>query len=184
MPLQINPFRSVRNGRVCGIMKGGRITIKVMPPFLIAGRSRPTEHVGAAGLTPRLPRNGNTRRMAETSQPHRPKIIVVMPAYNAARTLERTYRDIPTGTVDHVILVDDVSQDATVTISRQLGLNTILHIQNRGYGGNQKTCYFEALTEGADVVVMLHPDHQYDATKIPELIAPILDGSADMVLGS
>ncbi len=113
-----------------------------------------------------------------------PKIIVVMPAYNAARTLERTYRDIPTGTVDHVILVDDVSQDETVTISRQLGLNTITHIQNRGYGGNQKTCYFEALKEGADVVVMLHPDYQYDATKIPELIAPILEGHADLVLGS
>ena len=122
--------------------------------------------------------------MANTRQPNQPKIIVVMPAYNAARTLERTYEDIPTSTVDHVILVDDVSQDDTVAISRQLGLNTILHIQNRGYGGNQKTCYFEALKEGADVVVMLHPDYQYDATKIPELIAPILDGSADMVLGS
>jgi glycosyltransferase involved in cell wall biosynthesis len=122
--------------------------------------------------------------MANARQPYQPKIIVVMPAYNAARTLERTYRDIPAGTVDHVILVDDVSQDATVAISRQLGLNTIVHIQNRGYGGNQKTCYFEALKEGADVVVLLHPDHQYDATKIPRLIAPILNGSADMVLGS
>lgn len=122
--------------------------------------------------------------MAETSKPHKPKIVVVMPAYNAARTLERTYRDIPTGTVDHVILVDDVSADETVAISRQLGLNTIVHIQNRGYGGNQKTCYFEALKEDADVIVMLHPDYQYDATKIPDLIAPILSGRADMVLGS
>jgi len=118
------------------------------------------------------------------SRKHKPKVIVVMPAYNAAKTLERTYRDIPAGTVDHVILVDDVSQDETVDISRQLGLNTVLHIQNRGYGGNQKTCYFEALKEGADVVVMLHPDYQYDATKIPELIAPILSGAADMVMGS
>ncbi len=117
-------------------------------------------------------------------QTYKPKVIVVMPAYNAAHTLERTYHDIPMDTVDQVILVDDVSRDDTVNIARQLGLNTITHIQNRGYGGNQKTCYFEALKEGADVVVMLHPDYQYDATKIPELIAPILEGRADLVLGS
>jgi len=122
--------------------------------------------------------------MGEPSQPRKPKVIVVMPAYNAAQTLERTYHAIPASVVDRVILVDDVSADDTVTISRQLGLRTIVHIQNRGYGGNQKTCYFEALKEGADVVVMLHPDHQYDATKIPQLIAPIVDGTADMMLGS
>ncbi len=122
--------------------------------------------------------------MSDQNQPHKPKVIVVMPAYNAAQTLERTYRDIPTGTVDHIILVDDVSRDDTVAISRKLGLSTVLHIQNRGYGGNQKTCYFEALKEGADIVVMLHPDYQYDATKIPQLIAPIINGDADMVLGS
>lgn len=122
--------------------------------------------------------------MGEHGQPRKPKVIVVMPAYNAAQTLERTYHDIPASVVDRVILVDDVSADDTVTISRQLGLRTIVHIQNRGYGGNQKTCYFEALKEGADVVVMLHPDHQYDATKIPQLIAPIVDGTADMMLGS
>src|SRR5579859_6187291 len=107
-------------------------------------------------------------------QDSKPRVMVVMPAYNAAKTLERTYRDIPPGTVDRVILVDDVSRDETVAISKQLGISTIVHVQNRGYGGNQKTCYFEALKEGADVIIMLHPDYQYDATKIPALIAPIL----------
>ncbi len=124
-----------------------------------------------------------------TSQPQigpgdQPKVIVVMPAYNAARTLEQTYADIPAGVVNKVILVDDVSQDETVEIARMLNLKVIVHIQNRGYGGNQKTCYIEALKDGADVVVMLHPDNQYDATLVPQMIAPILEGRADMVLGS
>jgi len=112
------------------------------------------------------------------------KVVVVMPAYNAARTLERTYRDIPPNTVDRVILVDDVSKDETVEIARQLGLRVIIHLQNRGYGGNQKTCYTEALREGADIVVMLHPDYQYDSTRIPALIAPIERGEVDMMIGS
>lgn len=113
-----------------------------------------------------------------------PKVVVVMPAYNAARTLERTYNDIPAHVVHHIILVDDVSQDETVEIAQRLGLKTVIHVQNRGYGGNQKTCYLEALKDGADVVVMLHPDYQYDSRLVPELIAPILAGQADMVLGS
>lgn len=116
--------------------------------------------------------------------PAKPKVIVVMPAYNAARTLERTYRDIPAGVVDHVILVDDMSRDETVDIAQQLGLEVVVHIQNRGYGGNQKTCYIEALKQGADIVVMLHPDYQYDSTLIPQLIAPIVGGKADMIMGS
>ncbi len=112
------------------------------------------------------------------------KVIVVMPAYNAARTLERTYNDLPKEVVDKVILVDDVSQDETVEIARRLGLDVVVHIQNRGYGGNQKTCYLKALEDGADIVVMLHPDYQYDSTLVPELIRPIEEGKADMVLGS
>lgn len=112
------------------------------------------------------------------------KIIVVMPAYNAAKTLEKTYKDIPRGVVDKIILVDDVSKDETVLVAKQLGIKTIVHIQNKGYGGNQKTCYIEALKEGADVIVMLHPDNQYDSSLIPEMISPILNGHADFVLGS
>ena len=114
----------------------------------------------------------------------RPKVVVVMPAYNAARTLVRTYREIPPDVVDHVILVDDVSRDDTVAVAELLALQVVVHRQNLGYGGNQKTCYDTALAEGAEVVVMLHPDYQYDATRIPDLIAPILAGKADMMLGS
>jgi glycosyltransferase involved in cell wall biosynthesis len=113
-----------------------------------------------------------------------PKIIVVLPAYNAARTLEKTYEDIPKEQLYRIILVDDVSQDQTVEVARALGLKVVIHIQNRGYGGNQKTCYLEALKDGADVVVMLHPDHQYDSRLVPELVRPILDGQAEMVMGS
>ncbi len=113
-----------------------------------------------------------------------PKIIVVLPAYNAAKTLEKTYADIPKDKISKIILVDDVSQDQTVEVAQALGLSVVIHVQNRGYGGNQKTCYLEALKEGADVVVMLHPDHQYDSRLVPELIRPILEGRADMVMGS
>jgi glycosyltransferase involved in cell wall biosynthesis len=112
------------------------------------------------------------------------RVVVIMPAYNAARTLERTYRDLPMEVVDRIILVDDVSQDETVDIARRLGLKTVVHVQNRGYGGNQKTCYLEALKDDADIVVMLHPDYQYDSTLVPDLIAPIQRGEADMMLGS
>ena len=107
-----------------------------------------------------------------------------MPAYNAAKTLERTYADIPHDIVGRIILVDDVSKDETVEVARQLGLDVIIHQQNLGYGGNQKTCYEAALAQGADIVVMLHPDYQYDATRIPELIAPILSGEKHLMLGS
>ena len=112
------------------------------------------------------------------------KVVVVMPAYNAARTLEDTYRGLAMDVVDEVILVDDVSRDETVDIAERLGLKVVVHLQNRGYGGNQKTCYLEALKSGADVVVMVHPDNQYDSTLVPQMIQPLLDGTADIVLGS
>jgi len=112
------------------------------------------------------------------------RIIVVMPAYNAARTLELTYRDIPLDWVTRIILVDDASYDDTLDVARELPLEVIKHHRNVGYGGNQKTCYTAALREGADVVVMLHPDGQYDPRLLPALVRPILRDEADMVLGS
>jgi glycosyltransferase involved in cell wall biosynthesis len=114
----------------------------------------------------------------------RPKVVVVMPAWNAARTLERTFGAISREVVDEVVLVDDKSSDTTAEVARTLPLHFIWHPHNVGYGGNQKTCYLEALQRGADVIVMLHPDGQYEPELIPKLIEPILRGEADMVLGS
>jgi glycosyltransferase involved in cell wall biosynthesis len=122
--------------------------------------------------------------MPQLTESVAPRVVVVMPAYNAAKTIERTYADIPAGIIHQVILVDDVSQDETVEIARKLGIEVVVHIQNRGYGGNQKTCYLRALSADADIVVMLHPDYQYDSRLIPELIRPIQTGRADLVLGS
>jgi glycosyltransferase involved in cell wall biosynthesis len=115
---------------------------------------------------------------------HNHKVVVVMPAYNAARTIERTYREIPLDLVDEVIVTDDASHDETVEIARRLGLRTLVHEENRGYGGNQKTCYTEALRIGADVIVMLHPDYQYTPKLIPAMISLITDGPFQVVLGS
>jgi glycosyltransferase involved in cell wall biosynthesis len=112
------------------------------------------------------------------------KVIVVMPAYNAEKTLEKTYRDIPLKLVSEVILGDDCSKDGTVEIARKLKIPVLVTPRNLGYGGNQKMLYREALKRGADAVVMLHPDWQYDATRIPELIAPILKNEKDIMMGS
>jgi len=117
--------------------------------------------------------------------PRSKKVVVVLPAYNAEKTLRATWDDIPKEWVDEILLVDDASKDRTVEIARELGLEVIVHTKNRGYGGNQKTCYRTALdTLGADVVVMVHPDHQYDPTIIPQLIEPLLEERADAVFGS
>jgi len=112
------------------------------------------------------------------------KIFIILPAYNASKTLIRTLDEIPSEYRQNIILVDDASQDNTVEIARQAGIPVIVHPQNRGYGGNQKTCYTAALARGADLVIMLHPDHQYDAKVIPQLIQPIVDGEASAVFGS
>lgn len=112
------------------------------------------------------------------------KVIVILPAYNAAKTLARTYGDIPLDRVDEVLLVDDASTDETVRLACELGMNPIVHAQNRGYGSNQKTCYAEALRRGADVVIMLHPDYQYTPTLIPAMMEMIGSGQFDVVLGS
>ncbi len=112
------------------------------------------------------------------------KVIVVMPARQAALTLERTFAEIPRDEVDEIILVDDSSTDRTVELAEELPLTLIWHPHQVGYGGNQKTCYLEALRRGADVVVMLHPDGQYEPSLIPSMIEPIAEGEADLVLGS
>jgi len=114
----------------------------------------------------------------------KPRVVIVMPAYNAAKTLEDTFRAIPSGYYDEIVVVDDHSRDETTELARSLNLKAIRHPHNVGYGGNQKTCYMEALRDGADIVVMLHPDGQYDPAIIPEMIRPIREGRADMVLGS
>ncbi len=121
--------------------------------------------------------------MTDKSQ-NNPKVVVVMPAYNAAKTLEKTYKDIPIDVADEVLVVDDNSHDETVEVAKKLNLPVFVHPQNLGYGGNQKTCYVQALARGADIVVMIHPDYQYDATLTGYLIQPILEGRADIMLGS
>ncbi|MDH4217580.1 MAG: glycosyltransferase family 2 protein [Candidatus Aminicenantes bacterium] len=112
------------------------------------------------------------------------KVVVVMPAYNAEKTLEKTLNDIPRDWVDDIILTDDASQDNTVELAKKLGLRVFVHDRNKGYGGNQKTCYREALNIGADIMIMIHPDHQYDPTVIPQLLEPLLDEECDAVFGS
>ena len=112
------------------------------------------------------------------------KVVAVLPAYNAERTLAATLADFPTGCVDEVLLVDDGSNDRTVQVAREMGLTVIVHPQNKGYGGNQKTCYRYALERGADVVVMIHPDYQYDSRVIPHAVGLVELGICDVVLGS
>lgn len=112
------------------------------------------------------------------------KIIIVLPAYNAAKTLERTVHDIPENSYHEIILVDDASHDNTAQIAKKLGLKLFVHEKNRGYGANQKTCYSQALKMGAEIIVMLHPDYQYDPKILPSLTAPLLYEYADIVLGS
>ena len=113
-----------------------------------------------------------------------PKVVVVMPAYNAGRTLRMTYEQLPKDSVNLVILVDDGSTDETLEVARELNLEIFVHNQNYGYGANQKTCYAEALKAGADIVVMVHPDYQYDPTLLPQIIEPVVKGQAHLVLGS
>ena len=113
------------------------------------------------------------------------KIVVVLPAYNAAKTLEKTYNEIPFGIVDDVVLVDDRSKDETVTLAKQIGIkHVILHEKNLGYGGNQKSCYKKALELGADIVIMLHPDYQYTPQLIPSMAYLIANNLYHVVLGS
>lgn len=115
---------------------------------------------------------------------HNKKVVVVLPAYNAERTLESTYNEIPMDIVDDVILVDDASTDHTVSMSKKLNIQTIVHARNLGYGGNQKTCYRAALECNADIIIMLHPDYQYTPKLIPAMVFLLVSGEFDVVLGS
>ena len=113
------------------------------------------------------------------------RVAVVMPAYNAEKTLRTTFHEIPKEWVDDVVLVDDASSDRTVDVARAIsGVHVVVHERNRGYGANQKTCYATALARGADICVMVHPDHQYDASVLPELLRPIAEGKEDAMFGS
>jgi glycosyltransferase involved in cell wall biosynthesis len=112
------------------------------------------------------------------------KVVVVMPAYNAEKTLKKTYEEIPFEIVDEVVLVDDASRDRTSAIATELGIHTIVHTENLGYGGNQKSCYRAAMALGADIVIMVHPDYQYTPRLIPAMASMIAYGEFDAVLGS
>ena len=127
---------------------------------------------------------GRILRPDAPAAPRGHKVIAVLPAYNAEKTLAATLADFPAGCVDEILLVDDGSTDRTVAIAREMGLTVTVHPENRGYGGNQKTCYREALARGADVVVMIHPDYQYDSRVIPHAVGFIELGICDVVLGS
>jgi glycosyltransferase involved in cell wall biosynthesis len=140
-------------------------------------------------MRPQLRRDGvHAEQIIHPTADHLPqrkaKVIAVMPAYNAEPTLVATLGDIPPGSVDEILLVDDGSRDRTVELARELGLTVIVHPQNRGYGGNQKTCYRYALDHGADIVVMIHPDYQYDSRVIAHAVGFIELDICDVVLGS
>jgi glycosyltransferase involved in cell wall biosynthesis len=138
-------------------------------------------------IRPPRPESLRVERILRSDQPppkRLHKIVAVLPAYNAESTLEATLVDVPPGSVDEIILVDDGSRDRTVKVAREMGLTVIEHPQNKGYGGNQKTCYRHALDHGADIVVMIHPDYQYDSRVIPHAVAFIELGICDVVLGS
>jgi len=115
---------------------------------------------------------------------NKPKITIVLPAYNAEKTLEKTIKDIPEKSYDEIILVDDFSNDETFSLAKKMGFKTIRHDKNKGYGANQKTCYKTALQDGADIVVMLHPDYQYDPRLIPFMTGLITEGVCDVIMGS
>ncbi len=116
---------------------------------------------------------------------HEKKVVAVLPAYNAEKTLQATFDDIPQEWVDEILLVDDRSRDRTVELARQLPMRVVVHARNRGYGGNQKTCYRTAMDEmGGEIMVMVHPDHQYDPKIIPQLVQPLLRGECEAVFGS
>lgn len=158
-----------------------------LPACLAAGvalECRRDGSVGGAGLLVTRTRKALRIDTLDVHEKTIRKVLIVMPAYNAENTVERTWRDIPKQYQGDVLLVDDVSRDGTVTKARSLGIDVIVHEKNGGYGANQKTCYREALKRGADVVVMLHPDYQYDGRVIDAMLTFLRLGICDVVLGS
>src|SRR5215207_9445492 len=168
-----------RGGYEAGRSPAGQGRPEADRPDQDAGLDAPRRYPPAPMLDTEEP-----ARMAAPRGKGTAKVIVVMPAHNAAQTLENTVEAIPDQWVDEIILVDDSSTDNTVELARKLPLHVVWHPHNVGYGGNQKTCYLQALQRDADVVVMLHPDGQYEPSIIPKLVEPILEGEADIVLGS
>ena len=157
------------------------------PKMTMQDVSTPTRLENNVGATPTAPRQAAPLQAPAPEQRKSRsdlKVVITMPAYHAGSTVEKTLADIPREFAQHVILVDDASTDDTVDVAERLGLTVVSHTVNRGYGGNQKTCYETALREGADIVVMLHPDYQYDPKAVPLLIGPLLTGDADMTFGS
>lgn len=155
---------------------------KIFPFDLPLATSPKASRCCPEGILMTLPSSADSAEALGTQSPER--VIVVMPAYNAAATLERTLADIPQGIVDEIILVDDCSRDQTAELARTLGLTVIVHEQNRGYGGNQKTCYQHALASGADYIVMIHPDYQYDSRVVGAAVEFLRLGICDVILGS
>ena len=157
---------------------------QVVPSSLRSGTKRPMVEclIKEIEADMTLPQTNGDVEAQQVSQ--HPKTIIVMPAYNAANTLERTYYNIPPNVYDEIILVDDASSDSTWAVARSLPIRAIRHRKNRGYGGNQKTCYTHALANGAEIVVMLHPDYQYEPTIVGDLVRPLKSGEADIVLAS
>ena len=162
--------------------QGQTILSRPRLPFRHPGGGTPQRSILV--LSPPLARNFTHPTQEGATLFHGKKIAVVMPAYNAELTLEKTYREIPLDLVDEVIVTDDASRDDTAEVARGLGLHTLVHAKNRGYGANQKTCYTAALELEADVVVMLHPDYQYTPKLLPAMISMLTDGPFDAVLGS
>jgi glycosyltransferase involved in cell wall biosynthesis len=174
--------------RIVGKLSHAGSRIKGLEDFPVLHRGGLMSTVDSLNSVYRRPETVHAEHIVHPTAEQMPKrktrVIAVMPAYNAARTLPATLADMPAGSVDEILLVDDGSKDDTVKVARELGLTVIVHQKNRGYGGNQKTCYGEALARGAEVVVMIHPDYQYDSRVIGHAVGFIELGICDVVLGS
>lgn len=159
--------------------------------MIASGQVRSSKNIAFSSTQPQS-RGAEKVGITVTDPPKQPQrvlrredfTVVVMPAYNAEGTIQKTVEAIPAGSFEHILVVDDASADHTVAVAREMGLDVRVHEQNGGYGANQKTCYREALKLGATVVAMVHPDYQYDPTAVPALTAAIKDGTADMTFGS